>query len=70
MALPRKGKVQVEGNPLHLRSGALKTIKSAIERLYLDINDFVQRIDFTLLAIFDPITLLYEVKVTCLEKKG
>lgn len=44
-------------------------IKSTIECLYLDINDFVQRIDFTLLPIFGPITRLYKVKWTCLEQK-
>lgn len=45
MALPRKEKVQVQGNPLHF--GTPMTIKSSIECLYLDINDFVQHIDFT-----------------------
>lgn len=44
-------------------------IKSTIECLYLDINDFVQRIDFTLLPIFGPITRLHKVKWTCLEHK-
>lgn len=64
------GKVQGEGNPLHFRNRPLMTIKRTIECLYLDINDFVTHIDFALLYIFDPITQLYKIKLTCVEQKN